>query len=74
MAGLHTWIKMSYVPLIVEAAKANPKGGSFTVKIDKVSAEVAEDEALMNCWHCHTPLNNETFNTPCIPEDSPQEN
>lgn len=55
-------MKMLYVPVKVTPM---PLTGKLVTIVDPLSAEVAEDQAMFGCWHCHIPLNEETFSTPC---------
>lgn len=61
----HTWVRLTYVPLIVSQ---KIDGSALIVRSSSSARAVALDEAKDGCWFCHTPLNNETIYTECVPE------
>lgn len=52
---------MAYTPVEV----SQKSDGSLDVHEPETAAEVAKDEALLGCWFCFTPLDTDTFGTPC---------
>ena len=57
----HSWVSMTYIPLDVEKRD----DGSIHVSATESAIEIAGDEALMGCFHCHTPLDTDTFDREC---------
>lgn len=60
----HFWVKLQYTPIIVE----QKDDGTLSVSEDIESVIIAEDEALLGCWFCQTPLAVESFDTECTPQ------
>lgn len=59
----HMWVEITYVPLVVEGDPTSVNG--YKVLIDQSAADTARGEAKRACWHCHVPLDIETFGTRC---------
>lgn len=67
---LHMWVSMQYTPLDVERTD----NGTIIVTAAEAAISTAEEDAMMGCWFCHTPLTSESFDTECIPEAMPKNN
>lgn len=60
----HQWVSMQYTPLEIE----QQPDGTLEVSATEVAIELSEEQALMGCWHCHTPLTAESYETECVAE------
>lgn len=66
--GKHMWVSFQYTPVVIE----EQSDGSLKVEAELEAVEVAEEQAVIGCWFCHTNLTTESYNTECALDDSPQ--
>ena len=64
----HIWVNFTYTPVEVE----EQEGGILHTFTSELSEEVARDDGQLICYMCGTALTLTSFNTPCEPEETPQ--
>lgn len=61
MDKAHTWVSLQYAPIDVELTTE----GNLNVFVSEGAADLSEQEAMMGCWFCHTPLTVESYGSTC---------
>ena len=57
----HTWVEIKYTPIEVTLNDS----GNLDIHATELALDIANEEALYGCWFCFTPLEHDTFGTPC---------
>lgn len=62
----HMWVAVRYTPIDIEEFRSDDGIISLHTYTTEAADEIAEEDSILLCWHCHTTLTIESYQTECV--------